>query len=143
MSWWVWIAVGALLAASEVLIGAFIVLWFGIGAVITGLLTLAAPDMHFGVQLLTAVVSGTILMILLRGRYTAKGNADEGELYTFSAGEGKLKAGPDGELRVSARGTYWVIANPEAIPEGKRIEGATVYVEAFEDNQAVLRAEAD
>jgi membrane protein implicated in regulation of membrane protease activity len=141
MAWWILVAAGVLLVVSELFIGAFIVLWFGIGAIVTGLLTLVVPDMHVGIQLLIIALSGTVLMLLLRDRYVAKGNADPNGLYTFSAGEGKLTVGSDGAFRVAARGTYWMVANPEVIPEDKRTDGVIVHIERFEENMAVLRGE--
>lgn len=141
MAWWIWVAAGVLLIASEAFVGSFVVLWFGFGAVLAGLLTLLIPELHVGIQLLIAVLSGAVMMLLFRDRFVAKGNAVEDDLYTFSAGEGRLTIDAEGNVRVAARGTYWVVANPETIPASRRKDGSTVFIEGYENNMAVLRAE--
>lgn len=137
-AWWIWVAVGVLLVTAEVFIGSFIILWFGLGAVLAGVLTLLVPDLHVGVQLLIAALSGGVLMFLFRDRCVAKNNAEDEDLYTFSGGPGTLKVSDDGQIGVSSRGTYWTVANIESIPEGERTDGKPVRVERIENNQAVL-----
>ena len=142
LAWWIWVAAGVSLVTAEVFIGTFIILWFGIGAVFAGLLTLLIPELHTGVQLLIAALSGAVLMFLFRDRCVAKGNADEEDLYTFTGGPGTLKISEDGTMRVSARGPYWMIANPKVVPESRRVDGAEVVIARFEHNQAVLADDA-
>ncbi len=137
-AWWIWISAGVLLVTAEAFLGSFVILWFGFGAVLSGLLTLLVPGLHLGIQLLIAVLSGAVLMFLFRDRWVARGNAETDTLYTFSEGPGELKVSDSGDLRVSARGTYWMIANPEVLPEASRRDGLTVVIERFENNRAVL-----
>lgn len=137
-AWWIWVAAGVLLVTSEVFIGSFIILWFGIGAVFSGVLTLLVSDLHVGLQLLFAVLSGGVLMFLFRDRCVAKNNAQDEDLYTFSGGPGTLRVDSDGNIGVSSRGTYWTIANVESIPERERIDGKPVTVVRITNNQAVL-----
>ncbi|MAK61620.1 MAG: hypothetical protein CMK09_11620, partial [Ponticaulis sp.] len=62
LSWWALVSLGVALMIAELFIGAFIVLWFGIGAVATGLLGLVVDDMNLGVQILLASLIGVVLM---------------------------------------------------------------------------------
>lgn len=39
--WWVWMVVAAILVVGEILTAGFFILWFGIGAAVAGILTLA------------------------------------------------------------------------------------------------------
>lgn len=132
------VAAGLLLTVSEIFIGSFVVLWFGVGALFSGLLTLLFPELHAGVQALVAALSGTGMMFLFRSRLISEGNAEEDELYTFTGGTGVLRVSDAGQLSVSSKGTYWRIFNPEVIPEEARRDGLKVAVHHFEDNQAVL-----
>lgn len=49
---WMWIAAGLILAVLEMTVPAFYLLSFGIGAAITGLVSLAAPSISLAVQIL-------------------------------------------------------------------------------------------
>lgn len=49
---WVWGVLGLVLLAIEMATGTFYVFWFGIAALILGLLTSLLPDMHLAIQLL-------------------------------------------------------------------------------------------
>jgi len=43
MAYWHWLILGMLLMAAEILLPSFIALWFGVGAIIVGVLVLALP----------------------------------------------------------------------------------------------------
>lgn len=91
-AWWIWISAGVLLVTAEAFLGSFVILWFGFGAVLSGLLTLLMPELHLGVQLLIAVLSGAVLMFLFRDRWVARGNAETDTLYTFSGRAGRAES---------------------------------------------------
>lgn len=52
IEFWHWLIVGVLLLALEVVTPAMILLWFGIGALLTGLLHWVLPELGFGWQAL-------------------------------------------------------------------------------------------
>ncbi|WP_141737060.1 NfeD family protein [Marinobacter sp. X15-166B] len=139
LSWWLLVSLGVALVIAEMFIGTFVVLWFGIGAILTGLLTLMMPDLNLGLQLLLSTLVGAVLMFLLRSRYLTPGNAESDAMHTFTATEGRLHLGSNGTYSVFANGTYWGIQNIDAIDPEARVEGATVSITAFVNNQAVLR----
>jgi membrane protein implicated in regulation of membrane protease activity len=62
--WWVWMAVGIVLILAEIAIPGFFILWFGVGAVVAGLLALIG----FGtaVQWVTFLVVSGVLLVLSR-----------------------------------------------------------------------------
>lgn len=46
-----WIAAGLLLAAAEMIVPGFILMWFGVAALVVGFLTLAMPELGWPLQL--------------------------------------------------------------------------------------------
>ena len=50
--WWHWMVLGLCLSMAELLVPAFFIIWFGIGAVGVGIVLLAAPDLSISTQLL-------------------------------------------------------------------------------------------
>lgn len=138
ITWWALVSIGVALVIAEVFIGAFIVMWFGFGAIVTGLLTLAVPDMNVGVQALISTLIGSVLMYFFRDRYVAQGNAEQETLHTFTATTGQISVNGSGRISVFANGTFWGVANPDDIPEEKRIKGSTVTIAEFRNNMAFV-----
>lgn len=136
--WWVLMCIGAALMIAEIFILAFVLLWFGIGALLVAGLSWLVP-MDLGLQLLLTGLIGGVLMYLFRARCVAMNNATAEQMHTFSATRGRLAVNADGSLRVTANGTIWQVANPEAIPGESRVDGAYVEVTGFQNNQAVVR----
>ncbi|MEZ5557658.1 MAG: NfeD family protein [Pseudomonadales bacterium] len=52
LQYWHWILLGIGLALLEMLLASFTVLWFGLGAVVVGLVLLAFPTLNLSLQLL-------------------------------------------------------------------------------------------
>lgn len=50
--WWHWMVLGLCLAMSELVVPAFFLIWFGIGALLVGLVVLFAPPIGIALQLL-------------------------------------------------------------------------------------------
>lgn len=138
LTWWVLVTLGIALVIAELFIGTFVVLWFGIGAILAGMLTLLMPQMNVGLQLLLSTLIGGLLMFALRSRYITPGNAEPEPMHTFSATEGRLHLDSNGAISVFANGTYWGIQNINAIKPEARVEGATVSITSFVNNRAVL-----
>jgi len=71
--WWIWIAIAAVFAVGEIFTAGFFLLWFGIGAIIAGILAL----LGFGIGWQWAafvIVSGVLFAISRRfaERFTKK-----------------------------------------------------------------------
>jgi len=138
MSWWLLVTLGIALVIAEVFIGAFIVLWFGFGAVVAGLVTLLIPDLNAGIQLLLTALIGAVLLYFFRDRCIAGENASQETLHTFSRTTGELHMTETGVLTVFANGTYWQIGNPEEIDQQHRVPGLTVQIKEFRNNKAYV-----
>lgn len=52
VAWWHWVVLGIALTVLELAIPAFFVVWFGVGAVLTGVALLAFPALPLGGQVL-------------------------------------------------------------------------------------------
>ncbi|HZJ91629.1 MAG TPA: hypothetical protein VFD09_00915 [Thiopseudomonas sp.] len=136
--WWVLVTLGIILVIAELFIGAFVVLWFGIGAILAGFLTLFIPNINIGIQLLLSVLVGGVLMLTLRKRYTTSGNAQPEAMHTFSASQGRLHISNSGAVSVFANGTFWSIQNLHNIEPEELIAGNMVSIAEFKNNQAIL-----
>lgn len=136
--WWVLVSLGIALVIAELFIGAFITLWFGIGAIVTGMLTLLVPDINVGLQLLLSTLIGGVLMFALRSRYLTARNAEPEHMHTFSAAQGRLHISSTGAVSVFANGTYWSIENINSIQSAEQVDGTTVSIAEFRNNKAVL-----
>lgn len=70
LAFWHWLVFGVLLMALEVFVPAMLVMWFGFGAIMTGLLLWLIPDMGLSWQLLIfAVVSGISVLGWRKSRF--------------------------------------------------------------------------
>lgn len=136
--WWLLVTAGIALVIAEVFIGAFIVMWFGLGAVVAGLLTFFVPGLNAGIQLLLTALLGAVLLYFFRDRCIAGENASQESLHTFSRTTGEIHKAETGAMTVFANGTFWQIGNPEDIPEEKRKPGSTIRVAEFRNNKAYV-----
>lgn len=64
MEWWVWIVLGLALIVLEMFTATFFILWFGMGAVLVGLLTWIAPGLPIESQLLGWAALSSLLAVL-------------------------------------------------------------------------------
>jgi len=62
--WWHWIVLGIVLMLLELAVPAFFLMWFGLGAVIVGLLMLVFPDMSMAYQVIAWTTSSILLIWL-------------------------------------------------------------------------------
>ena len=120
MSWWIWVALGLVLTAIELATpGGFFIIFFGIGALAVGALTLTGLVAATWVQWLLFPVIALVAVRLFRqpllGRLRLRDEADMdslvGELATPSA-----DIAPGGHGRAEARGSTWNVRNVTAVP---------------------------
>lgn len=64
LEWWHWVVGGIALILAELAIPAFFVIWFGLGALLVGLLTLILPGFSTTAQLSLWTVSSVAMVIL-------------------------------------------------------------------------------
>ncbi len=64
MQWWYWMVLGFVVTVAELAVPAFFVIWFGLGALITGICVLAFPGIPFAAQVLIWTVSSVAFVWL-------------------------------------------------------------------------------
>jgi membrane protein implicated in regulation of membrane protease activity len=80
--WWHWVALGLGLALLELALFSFFVIWFALGAVLTGIVLLALPGLGFVAQMLLWTIA-SVAMTIVWFKYfrnasrTRAGQADE------------------------------------------------------------------
>lgn len=134
---WQLLTLGVILITLEVtLLNFFILLWFGIAAILVGIWGFFIPFEHGEYQLLATAVMGTGLLLLFRNRFLAiNQKAPEMPLETFKAGEtGKLMQQNDTWM-IEYQGSCWQVANPTDYLK----EGETVQVTKVENNRVWIQ----
>lgn len=64
LEWWVWMVGGIGLILAELIVPSFFVVWFGLSALLVGLLALLAPDLSLTVQL-AIWTAASLAMVML------------------------------------------------------------------------------
>jgi len=60
--WWHWMVLGLCLSMAELLVPAFFIVWFGIGALGVGIALLLAPELSVATQVLLWAALSTVLV---------------------------------------------------------------------------------
>src|SRR5262245_38916545 len=128
MAWWLWVLAGVSLLAVEIIVpGGFFVLFFGVGAVLVGILAAAGlAEAAWWQWLLFSVVSiGSLLLLrrrLLARLHPAEGAAVPAEGYIGEVAVllDDLAAGRVGKAEL--RGTSWTVRSDadHALARGQR-----------------------
>ena len=83
LAWWHWMVLGLGLGLLELVVPAFFIIWFGLGALLVGVTLLVIPNMAFSAQILlwtAASVAMTVLWFKVLRKDAGKtrsGQADE------------------------------------------------------------------
>ncbi|WP_323003913.1 NfeD family protein [Denitromonas sp.] len=85
-AWWHWLVVGIVLMLAELAIPAFFVIWFGLGAVLVGLLLLAVPAL----SLTTQIVMWTLASVALTVAWFRVFRTDQHKTRVGQAGSGAV-----------------------------------------------------
>ena len=141
IQWWHWLVFGLVLVLAEVATaGGFYIIFFGIGAIIVGLLSsgnLAGPT---GVQILLFSVLSVTSLVLFRGRLLGWFQTDpQAPAVDQLVGEVALvleDVAPGGVGKVELRGSGWSArtTSAAALPRGARcrvtrVDGLVLFVE--------------
>ena len=62
--WWTWIVGGIALILAELALASFFVIWFGLGALLVGLLMLLVPELSPTAQLATWTLASLAMVVL-------------------------------------------------------------------------------
>ena len=140
MAWWIWIIGGVLLCLAEMATpGAFYLLFFGVAALVVGVLAWAGLVDATWVQLLLFTVFSIVSLVMFRRALSERLNLDEpGEMiHTLEGNSGTAMEDipASGTGKVEVRGTSWNAENRGDAPieQGQacvieRVEGVSLWV---------------
>lgn len=64
IEWWHWAVLGMILIMSELLFPMFVLVWFGLSALMVSVAVLIWPDMPLSIQILVWIVDSVVLIVL-------------------------------------------------------------------------------
>jgi membrane protein implicated in regulation of membrane protease activity len=144
MSWWVWVLAALALLAVEVLTpGGFFVLFFGLGALVVGLLVAVGFGGPAWAQWLMFSVLSVASLVLFRGRLVEYFKAGQGlsvgvEPLVGAAAVLLDDLAPGAIGKAELRGTVWTVRSHDALALAR---GRRVRVETVEGLTRWVRAE--
>ncbi|MCX7835969.1 MAG: NfeD family protein [bacterium] len=129
MIWWLWVVLGSLLLVIEMITpGGFYIFFFGVGAILTGLLLLFGIPMKLALQIILFLVISVVSLILFRKRLMQKMESSNSEKVDSVIGESAISTSeiPVDEVgTVEFRGVPWKAKNIGSKPIEK---GNTCYI---------------
>lgn len=130
LDWWHWIVGGMLLTLLELAVPAFYVIWFGLGALLVGVIVLLAPGLSVTVQIMLWIIA-SLTMVLLWFRVfkqnqdrTRSGTADGEAIGEIGLLVGAIAPFGKGKVRFQRPllgSDEWVCLADDAIPAGERV----------------------
>lgn len=135
IEWWYWVVGGVLLILLELAIPAFFVLWFGLGALLVGLLMLLAGALALTTQLLVWGLASLAMVALWfkvfrRDRHkTLIGTADDTVLGEVGLLVGAVEPFQRGKVRFQRPilgADEWACVAESAIAAGERVRVISV-----------------
>ncbi|MCG2576095.1 NfeD family protein [Dechloromonas sp. XY25] len=135
LEWWAWIVIGIVLIVAELAIPSFFTIWFGLGALLVGLLMLALPDLSVTAQL-AIWTAASLAMVALWFRVfkpgfhktrvgTAAGEAI-GEIGLLVSAVAPFQRGKVRFQRPVLGSDEWVCVADGAIAAGERVKVVSV-----------------
>jgi len=131
MEWWHWVVGGMALLLVELLLPAFFVIWFGLGALLVGVLTLIIPGLPLTAQLsLWSVASIAMVILWFRlfkpGYQTTRaggaGGEAIGEIGLLVGAVAPFERGRVRFQRPVLGAEEWACLAETAIPAGERVK---------------------
>jgi membrane protein implicated in regulation of membrane protease activity len=142
MSWWTWLLLGLVLIAIELISpGGFFILFFGLGALVVGLLDLLGFSLALPWQVLLFLAISIVSLLLFRNPMKTwfAGMVPSGKVDTMIGEIGHaMEDIPGGGIgKVEFRGSAWTAQNlgGEPIPRSTRVrvekvDGLTLFIRA-------------
>lgn len=156
LHWWHWILLGIVLVMLELVVPSFTIFWFGLGAILTGLLLVLLPELSVEWQLLIFSASSIGFTFLwfryLRPRRQAVSAAADEQLAVGQTGIAATRALTPGEIgrvvfSVPVMGhESWEYTAEEPINTGERLRVTAVLIaeekgEATTEPHRILKVE--
>lgn len=133
---WIMLAIGIVLLGIELLVGTFVILFFGLAAILVGGLGFFMEWSAGEYQVLFVFVLGGILTFILRPFFTREMGKEDLPLETMEAGDTGTIVENAGELRLFYKGTTWAFKNSG---ETAINNGDEVVVEKLHNNVAIVK----
>ncbi len=133
--WWTWVVGGIALILAELAIPSFFIVWFGLGAILVGLLMLALPHLSLTAQLAVWTAASLAMVVLWfrvfkRNFYkTRVGTADGeviGEIGVLVSAVAPFARGKVRFQRPLLGSEEWVCLADAAIAAGERVRVVAV-----------------
>ena len=132
--WWHWMVLGLFLGLAELVIPSFFIIWFGLGAVLVGVVLLVAPGLGFTAQLALWTLASVGLTIAWFKVFkkqqdkTRAGQADNviGEIGVLVRAVEPFQKGEVRFQRPVMGAEVWTCLADDAIPSGERVRVASV-----------------
>lgn len=134
LEWWHWMVLGLFLGLAELVIPSFFIIWFGLGAILVGLVLLAAPGVGFTAQVALwtlASVGLTVLWFRVFKKQQDKTRAGQADNVIGEAGVLVRAVEPFGKGEVRFQrpvmgSEIWTCLADEAIASGERVRVVSV-----------------
>ncbi|GLO30279.1 membrane protein [Pseudomonas putida] len=143
MQWWIWLVFGIALILLELVLPTFFILWFGIGAVLVSLISLAAPSLQLDMQVLLWVLMSSVTTALWFKLFRRKQPDVRWTAESVIGEVGLLTAGVSEFQKGRVRFQKPILGNEEwtCIADSEIAAGERVRLTAIEGNTArVIRA---
>ncbi|MDX1351417.1 MAG: NfeD family protein [Thiomicrorhabdus sp.] len=133
---WIMLTIGLALLGFELLLGTFVVLFFGLAFVGIGVLGFVVTWSSGEIQILVTMVLSGILVFALRPMLLKNMQKEDLPLETMQTGDTGIIVNHGGELRLMYKGTTWAYKNISS----EQIEvGDEVIVETLHNNVASVK----
>lgn len=142
MTWWMWLLLGLVLAALESATpGGFFILFFGLGAILVGILDLLGLPLSLPLQVLVFIAISVVSLLAFRKPMQRRfaHSAPSGVVDNLVGEEAQVieEIPADGIGKVEFRGSAWSARNAGAGPIPRltrctveRVDGLTLFVRA-------------
>ncbi len=136
----IWIVIGLVLVALEMVVPGLVIIWFGVGAIIAGIVAFFVhnPVAHYIIFLLVSAL-GVFLAQWIGKKITKPESEPVGALRLFGAtGLVVQDIKPPEYGRVKVTGEEWLAESNQTVPAGTkirvlRVDGTRLIVEPFEE----------
>ncbi len=126
--WWHWIVLGLALGLAELAIPSFFIIWFGLGALLVGVVLLVAPDTGINAQILIWTIASAALTTLWFKVFRSRDKTRSGQAAEVIGEIGVLVRAVEpfqkGEVRFQKPvmgSEIWPCLADEAIAAGERV----------------------
>lgn len=131
--WWHWMVLGLLLGLAELAIPTFFIIWFGLGALLVGVVMLAMPTIGINAQILLWTIASAALTALWfkvfrNGDKTRSGQAAEalGEIGVLVRAVEPFQKGEVRFQKPVMGSETWTCISDDAIAAGERVRVVSV-----------------